>query len=66
VNVFSDSFEHQHTEKICKFLKLFTISIYQHILASGCKNGFYVRYIFLQQLNAAFVKVYTIKAVPFS
>ncbi len=55
VNVFSDGFKPQHTEKVCKFLKLFTILFYQHILASECKKGFNIRYIFLQQLDDAFV-----------
>ena len=39
VYVFSDGFEYQYAQKICKFLKLFTVSIYQNIFASRCEKG---------------------------
>jgi hypothetical protein len=42
--------------KRSKFLKLFTISIYQHIPASGCEKGSDVCYVFFQHLNAAYAQ----------
>ena len=39
VNVFANGFKYQHAEKICKLLKLFSISIYQYTLASRFQKG---------------------------